>query len=61
MEYSELDFDFKNKEIAKNFDKIMETKNVLAGLYYLQERANTIRQNEIILMIIEELKRSTGR
>ena len=55
--YSDLDIDFKNKEVAKNYDKIIETKNVFAGLEYLLARAHTIRETTIILMIVEELKR----
>lgn len=50
-------FDFKNMELANNFDKIMETKNIFAGLEYLSIRASTIRETEIISMIKNELKK----
>lgn len=34
----------------------METKNVLAGLEYLRMRASSIKQMEVINMIVDELK-----
>lgn len=56
MKYEDFVFDFKSKDISNNFNKIMETKNICAGLWYLSARANTIKEGHIISMIVSELK-----
>ena len=56
MKYEDYAFDFKNKEISNNYNKIMETKNICAGLWYLSQRASTIKEGHIIAMIVKELK-----
>ena len=56
MQYKELKFDFGIKEISNNYDKIMESKNVLAGLEYLRMRSTSIKQMQVIDMIVAELK-----
>ena len=49
-----------NLESPKSYDLIVKTKNVEAGLNYLQDRAHTIREKEIIKMIKAEWKRRGG-
>lgn len=56
MRYEDLVFDFRNREIANNYNKIMETKNICAGLWYLSQRAHTIKEGHIIAMIVSALK-----
>lgn len=60
MNYKDLDLDFKTKEISNNFDMVMKTKNVFAGLEYLKMRASTIKQMQVIDMIIDKLKGGEG-
>ncbi len=55
--YKDLEVDFKTKEISKNFEMIMKTKNVLAGIEYLKMRAATIKEMQVIDMIINEINR----
>ena len=44
----------------KSFEKIIEDKDIEAGLEYLRQRASTIRELQIIAMILQELaERST--
>lgn len=49
-----------NLESPKSYDLIVKTKNIEAGLNYLQDRAHTIREKEIINMIKAEWKKRTG-
>lgn len=57
VDYKGFACEFNNKEISKSFDRIMETKNIYAGLEYLLLRAGTIKEKQIISMIKAELKK----
>lgn len=56
MKYADYVYGSKSKEISNNYNKIMETKNICAGLWYLSQRASTIKEGHIIAMIVSELK-----
>lgn len=57
VDYKGFACEYNDKEISKNFDRIMETKNIYAGLEYLLVRAGTIKENQITSMIKSELKK----
>ena len=40
------------------YEKILEKKDIKAGLEYLRERAHTIREQKIIDMILKEVYRN---
>lgn len=42
--------------ITKSFEKIIEDKDIEAGLEYLYQRASTIKAKQIIEMIRQSLK-----
>lgn len=44
----------------KSYEDIMADKDIKAGLEYLMQRASTIRELKIILMILEVLKERSG-
>lgn len=54
MLYSEMPVN--NIKVSKNFNEIMETKNIVAGLYYIMARVHTIQGKEILDMIFRELE-----
>lgn len=47
--------------MIKSFEKIIEDKDIEAGLEYLSQRASTIKEKQIIEMIKQKLAERSGK